>query len=291
MRRYLAICGGGVLLGLIALLAWPFARHALFVWRAGPMVGGSIEGDRAGELRTDNLLRMAFIWIPPGRFKMGSPPGEKKRYKNETQVDTTIAHGFWLGRYEVTQAQWQEVIGSSPWFWGRGSDYPATYVSWDDATRFCESLTEREQKSGRLPAGWEYTLPTEAQWEYACRAGSSTAYCFGDDESQLGRYAWYDDNTSKANERYAHRVGQKEPNAWGLYDMHGNVLEWCRDEGPIVTETDVRLKPIYGAPRLMLGGSWFHGAEGCRSAFRTSNWKHDRAAYLGFRVALVQSAK
>ena len=149
------------------------------------------------------------------------------------RVKVFLTQGYWLGRYEVTQSEWKEVMQTEPWkgkdSMKEGADYPATFVSWNDATDFCGKFTEQERDAGRLANGWEYTLPTERQWERACRAQTETKYSFGNDESKLGDYAWFDDNTGNDGEDYAHQVGQKKPNPWGLCDMHGNVWEWCHD--------------------------------------------------------------
>ena len=158
---------------------------------------------------------------------MGSPKDETNRFDDEEQVAVTLTQPFGLGKYEVTQGQWKSVMGTEPWEGQSsvqiGEDNPATYVSWDDATEFCKKLTQRES------TGEEYRLPTEAEWEYACRAGTTTAYSFGDDEKQLGEYAWFNGNALDVDEKYAHAVGLKKPNPWGLHDMHGNVAEWCSD--------------------------------------------------------------
>ncbi len=158
-----------------------------------------------------------------GYFRMGDGAG----------VAVTLTKPFSLGKTEVTQGQWKSVMDTEPWD-GQDNvkadkDNPATYVNWDDATDFCKKLTEIERKSGKLKANEEYRLPTEAQWEYACRAGTTTAFSFGDDESKLGEYAWYDGNTKNIDREWAHKVGTKKPNPWGLHDMHGNVAEWCED--------------------------------------------------------------
>lgn len=199
----------------------------------------SILGKNSGQERDDNGLRMKFIWCPPGEFTRGLPKSEPGRHEVEDESEITLTKGFWLGRFEVTQSEWKHVIATEPWkdkdlrkeqlddFTKEGDDYPATYISWEDAMEFCRKLTDRERKAGRVPEGWEYTLPTDAQWEYACRAGTKTRFSFGDDESNADEHVW--SNETVGDEFYAHRVGKKKPNPWGLCDMHGNVGEWCRD--------------------------------------------------------------
>jgi formylglycine-generating enzyme required for sulfatase activity len=189
---------------------------------------------------------------------------------------------------EVTQGQWKEVMGTEPWkgqeyskYVKEGANYPATYVSWNDAVAYCEKLREKEGKT--------YRLPTEAEWEYACRAGTKTARNFGDDEKVLGDYAWYDKNAWDIDEKYAHQVGQKNPNAFGLFDTHGNVWEWCHDYYgedyyKQSSEKDPT-GPTSGSSRVLRGGSFDYGARGTRSAYRGSG---DRRHYgyhdVGFRL-------
>jgi formylglycine-generating enzyme required for sulfatase activity len=194
---------------------------------------GNFEGSRAGETREDNGLALPFVWITPGTFIMGSAANETGRSDDENQLQVTLTTGFWLGLHEVTQTEWRRVMRTEPWS-GKPhvearENYPATYITWEEATKFCETLTKREQIAGRLPSNWQFALPTEAQWEYACRAGTNTRFSFGDDDSLLGDYALYVKNASDAGKQEAHLTGQKKPNPWGLLDIHGNVWEWCRD--------------------------------------------------------------
>ena len=186
----------------------------------------------------------------------------------------------------VTQGQWKAVMGTEPRkgqsqsFVKKGANYPAVYVSWNDAVAYCKKLSEKEGKT--------YRLPTEAEWEYACRAGTETRWSFGDDEKELGDYAWYRENAWDIDERYSHQVGLKNPNAFGLYDMHGNVHEWCYDyhgkdyykESP---EKDPP-GPASGSFHVLRGGSWFLNSHVSRSAFR--EWfGADGSDYgLGFRL-------
>ena len=258
-------------------------------------------GKEPGQVRDDNDLKMKLVWCPPGKFTMGSPKSEKGRVNDEDQVDVTLTTGFWLGKYEVTQDQWKQVVKIEPWkgqkLTEEGADFPATCVSWDDATDFCRKLTELERQAGRLPDEWEYTLPTEAQWEYACRARSVTRFSFGDDDSKLGDYAWFGENAFNAGEKYAHRVGQKKANPWGLHDVHGNVSEWCRDvyaeKLPGGRDPEVKSdEKTKGSFRVYRGGCWLLDAADCRSGDRRRSLPGIRN-YVGFRPALssVQPVK
>jgi formylglycine-generating enzyme len=191
---------------------------------------------------------------------MGSPPDEEDRDENEDPVPVTLSLGFYLGRFVVTQKQWWRLMRTAPWGHDRrvleGDEYPATYVSWDDAMEFCEKVTQRQCSAGLLPL--KYTLPTEAQWEYACRAGTKSRYSFGDDQSELGDYGWFYENAWETGEDNAHRVGQTKPNQFGLYDMHGNVWEWCLDDYQDSwwgqRPTRVFAKLVQGAPGWKLEG-------------------------------------
>jgi formylglycine-generating enzyme required for sulfatase activity len=253
--------------------------------------GDPFVGTYAGQRRDDNSLKTKLVWIPPDNFTMGSPYNERDRRYDENQVQVTLSKGFWLGQHEVTEAEWQHVIHTAPWTGQNhaqeGHDYPATYVSWDDATAFCEKLAEQEHSAGRLPSNWHYTLPSEAQWEYACRAGTKSCFSFGDNDSDLEYYAWFAQNAN-----YAHLVGQKKVNPWGLTDMHGNVSEWCHDSYSFVLRggTDPE-GSSEGSVRVVRGGSWGSAAGQCRSANRSANEPGFRSSELGFRVALVPSGK
>jgi formylglycine-generating enzyme required for sulfatase activity len=220
-------------------------------------------------------LDAEMIRIEPGTFNMGS--GEVGNAQPTTQV--TITKGFWLGKTEVTQAQWQTVMGNNPSNF-EGDSLPVEQVSWDDAMEFCRKLTERERAAGRLPVGYVYTLPTEAQWEYACRAGTT-----GDYAGELNAMAWYLQNAGGTT----HPVATKQANAWGLHDMHGNVWEWCLDwyapqlPGGSVTDPT---GPSSGSSRVFRGGGWCFADAGCRSAVRDWSGPGFRGNILGFRPAL-----
>jgi sulfatase modifying factor 1 len=247
------------------------------------------EGTKAGQHWAGNGLRMKFRWCPPGDFHMGEPLN---------QVDVTLTRGFWLGKYEVTQGEYRQVMNDSPSYFPGGGrvsalaagvdvdKLPVESVSWKDAVEFCRVFTEQERKAGRLPRGWEYHLPTEAQWEYACRAGTQALYSFGDDESRLADFAWYNDNSAGRT----HEVGQKLPNACGLHDMHGNVWEWCSDsyQEMLVGGTDPEFAER-ASDRVLRGGSWSSEGGLCRSAVRYGHTPDYRSSSIGFRLAAVQS--
>jgi formylglycine-generating enzyme required for sulfatase activity len=215
-------------------------------------------------------------------------------------VEAVLTRGYWLAKYEVTQSEWKQVMHSEPWRGQEnteeGATCPATFVSWNDVVAFCKKLTVLERRSGRLPDGWEYRLFTEAQWEHACRAGTDTTFSFGDDDSDLGQFAWFSGNAAKAGERYAHPVGQKMANPWGIFDMHGNVYEWCRDTyaadlpGGRDPEVDLNIEPNV-TRRVHRGRGWGAPASGCTSAIRYNHSPLARVDSLGFRVALIPSAK
>jgi formylglycine-generating enzyme len=242
-----------------------------------------------------NTIGMTLVGIPAGTFLMGSPNREPGRNNNEEQVEVTITKPFMIGDTEVTQEQWTEVMGSSPWegavsnsFAKKGSRFPAVGVTWDDAVAFCKELTESEREAGKIPADVSYALPTEAQWECACRAGSKKAFAFGHDASKLSDYAWWGGdigNGNAASERYGHEVGSKQPNTLKLFDMHGNVSEWCLDgfEDKLPGGKDP-LTPTRGYDRVVRGGGWTDGSQSCRSAWRGRDSSASSSYSRGFRV-------
>ena len=231
-------------------------------------------------------VKLEMVLIPAGEFLMGSPDSDKVADSDEKpQHRVRITKPFYLGKYLVTQQQWEAVMGSNPSEF-KGPKNPVEEVSWDDCQQYLDKLNKRQGN----PAS-KFVLPTEAQWEYACRAGSKTRYCFGDDEKQLGEYAWYGANSGDKT----HPVGEKKPNAWGLYDMHGNVWEWCQDwyDGGYYAKspTDDPTGPATGSDRVDRGGSWFNPAWGCRSAGRNGYGPGFRDYFLGLRVSLVPADK
>ncbi len=237
-------------------------------------------GGKTTSLNLGNNVKLELVLIPAGKFKMGSPPNEAGRKDTENpQHEVTISKPFYLGKYEVTQEQYEALMGTNPSEF-KGAKNPVERVNWADAQEFCKKMSSKTGKTARLPS--------EAEWEYACRAGTGTKYSFGDSEATLGDYAWFKDNANKTT----HPVGQKKPNAWGLYDMHGNVMEWCQDwksnytAAPITDPTG----DASGVHRLTRGGSWLYDALGCRAAFRNLDWFPDfRHGNLGFRVAVTVS--
>jgi len=231
-------------------------------------------------------VKLELVLIPAGEFKMGSPDSEKIALPLERpQHRVRITKPFYLGKYLVTQEQWEATMGGNPSHF-KGPKNPVEQVSWNDCQKFLEKLNA---KIGTQHG--KFVLPTEAPWEYACRAGSTTRYCFGDDESGLGENAWYRANSDMET----HPVGEKKPNAWGLYDMHGNVWEWCQDwydDGYYAkSPTDDPMGAATGLDRVGRGGSGACLAGYCRSAIRTGGGPVGRISDVGFRVSLVPADK
>ena len=262
-------------------------------------------GARAGEERTVGGIRLC--WCPPGRFTMGSPPEEPGHRPDEVQVAVRITRGFWTGKYEVTQGDWKRIVGELP---GKptaelpeGDDLPVGNVSFIQAEAFCRKLTERAVASKELPEGWEFRVPTEAQWEYACRAGTTTATAFGD---SLGRTqanfkgkpynGGADEGPSLG---VAAKVGLYPPNAWGIHDMHGNTFEWCRDwyhaklpggDDPDLYEAKATTPRNRDGTisRSRRGGAWTDDGWPCRSACRLRFEPERGYDHIGFRVVAVR---
>ncbi len=232
---------------------------------------------------------MDLVWIPPGKFMMGSPETEAERSDDETQHRVTISSGFWMGKYEVTQEQYERISGKNPSHF-KGPDLPVEEVSWDDAQKFCRKL---QGSLPREPAGKTVRLPTEAEWEYACRAGTTTPFHYGDSlDSSMANFDCnfpYGGGLKGEDRDRTTIVGSFQPNAWGLYDMHGNVWEWCADwmgEYPSGSVTDPT-GPGSGEFRVLRGGVWYGYAGLCRSAnrfrFRVTGYRRN---YVGFRVVV-----
>ena len=230
----------------------------------------SLQVDATPSAHTVASISMEMIFCPPGTFMMGSPSSESGRGGNETQHQVTLTNGFYLGKYEVTQAQYQTVMnGNSAGLSAdpsqfKGSNRPVEKASWEDAQIFLTRLNSIEQTAGRLPNGWKYVLPTEAQWEYACRAGTTTAYSWGNDiNSSRANYNWDGGATNGNDFKQTRDVGQYAANPWGFFDMHGNVWEWTADRfqatyptgNPVVDPTG----PASGSDRVFRGGSWNSG--------------------------------
>ncbi len=265
-------------------------------------------------------IQLELIKIPAGSFMMGTPKAEVKRLNQEYSTDwyncelpqhRVTLRAFYLGKYPVTQEQYQAVMGNNPSHFQDNSRNPVECVSWDDAQAFCQKLKEI--------TGEDFRLPTEAEWEYACRAGTQTRYYFGDDEKQLEEYAWYADNSGKnslnsqklwrdepdwskywakleKNGCQTHPVGEKKPNDWGLYDMHGNVWEWCEDSWhDSYADKPQNIKDNGNAiwlnsneaSRVLRGGSWDNDSRNCRSAIRGRLDADGRNDSIGFRLVLL----
>lgn len=248
--------------------------------RATPQATFKLPGD----------ISMDFIWIEPGTFTMGTTfeqqalmqaKGWWAYWMKEEQPahQVTITHGFWLGKYEVTQAQWVAIMATRPWTgqpWAQDNPGNASsYILWPDAQALVQRLNQAAGDS-------LYRLPTEAEWEYACKAGTTTLWSFGDDPALMGQYGWYAGNAWNVDQRYAHPVGQKKPNPWGLYDMHGNVYEWCQDTHNRSYSVGPRSDPIESRPSdwwpgIHRGGQFGMEALYARSACRaydTPDYQH-----------------
>ena len=273
------IAVGGLLLGGLYLAMRDSGTPDSTVTQNADQVDSETEQEKDSEDKPEkisgreNSIGIQFVPIEPGTFTMG---------EGETAHEVTLTQPFAMGQFEVTQSQYERVMGHNPSQF-KGAQNPVELVSWEDAVEFCQRLSDLPAERA---AGFAYRLPTEAEWEYACRAGTTTTYSFGDDAAELGDYAWYVDNSNKQT----HPVGQKKPNPWGLYDMHGNVFEWCSDwygeypSGPITDPGG----PSTGSARVDRGGCWHYGLGYCPSANRRRETFGERYFFLGFRVVRVR---
>lgn len=245
-----------------------------------------------------------MAYIASGTFTMGSPESEPARVPSEgPQTQVTLSRGFLIGKHEVTQSEYLNVMGTNPSAFTGNLSLPVDTVSWDDAVAYCAALTAKERNEGRLPSGFAYRLPTEAEWEYVCRAGTTTAFHFGDSlRSGMANFNGLFEYPPCGGEIYScynpsgvylgvpTKVENYPPNAWGLHDMHGSISEWCHDWfadnllGGSVTNPQ---GPTTGELRIIKGGSWDENAWGCRSAFRFSIYPDARSSTIGFRVVLA----
>jgi formylglycine-generating enzyme required for sulfatase activity len=230
---------------------------------------------------------------------MGSPPSEPERRPDEGQVEVTLTKGFWIAKYETTQGQWKRVMGRLPGALTaelpEGDDFPVGNVNFAEAEGFCRKLTELAHQGGSLPADWEFRLPTEAQWEYACRAGTTTATAFGDKlSSRQANFQGIPYNGAEPGPSLgrATKVGSYPANPWGLHDMHGNTFEWCRDwyHPKLPGGVDPDLYFAKATSRVRRGGAWTDDGWPCRSAFRLRFEPERRYDHIGFRVVAVQVA-
>lgn len=285
-RSFLAL--GVTLVGASARVSWAQAPFA---------------GRWAGDER--EILGIKFCWCPSGSYVMGSPTEERERRPGEDQVHVTLTHGFWMAKYEATQGQWLRVFKELPGpltsELSAGDYYPVGSVNFAEAEKYCRQLTDEARRLAELPGRWEFRLPTEAQWEYACRAGTRTATAFGDRlSSKQANFKGRPYNGAEAGPSLnrAAPVGSYAANAWGLHDMHGNTFEWCRDwyhsQLPGGTDPDRYDAQASAArnrdgttSRVRRGGCWADDGWACRSAFRARFEPERRYDHIGFRIAAV----
>lgn len=264
----------------------------------------AFRGARAGDRR--NVEGVRLCWCPPGRFLMGSPSSEPGHRPDEAQVEVELSRGYWMAEFEASQGEWKRFVGDFPdkqptAEFGLGDTFPVYWVNYAQAENFCERLTARAHSSGMLPETWQFRLPTEAQWEYACRAGTTTMTAYGDrlgmnQANFKGQPLGGGKKLLAANR--ATPVGRYRGNAWGLCDMHGNIFEWCRDwyharlpggMDPDLSETLGEQNGDGTYSRCRRGGAWNDPGEFCRSAFRLRYEPERNSDHIGFRVAAVEA--
>jgi sulfatase modifying factor 1 len=292
-----------LLLGLVGCQRNAAVNGRLVNAARHPARADSFVGSRAGDER--DVSGIELCWCPAGRFRMGSPRGEPERRPGEDQVDVTLSRGFWIGKFEVTQGQWRRAVGDfpGPFTAGEGEAFPVYTINFAEAEEFCRKLTEKAHASGDLPREWEFRLPTEAQWEYACRAGTTTATSFGDALSSTQANFQgkpYNGGEEGPSLKRTARVGSYPANRWGLHDMHGNVFEWCRDwyhrklpggvDPDLYSAKSSATRSEHGGiSRVRRGGCWADEGWPCRSAFRVRFEPERRHDHIGFRIVAVQS--
>jgi formylglycine-generating enzyme required for sulfatase activity len=267
-------------------------------------VSSPLTGTKAGDPR--EVAGIKLCWCPPGTFIMGSPWNEPERRSGEDQVRVTLSKGFWTAKYETTQGQWKRVVGKLPGPFTaelpEDDDLPVGNLNFAEAEMFCQKLTELGRRSGELPEGWEFRLPTEAQWGYACRAGTTTATAFGNKiSSKQANFKGRPYNGAEEVPSLGHatKVRGYPPNAWGIHDMHGNICEWCRDwfHARLPGGVDPDLHDAKSTAqrnrtgdysRSRRGGAWVDDGWPNRSAFRQRFEPERRYDHIGFRVVAVQ---
>jgi formylglycine-generating enzyme required for sulfatase activity len=285
----------------LCLLVLVVASTTALLFVAEPRAGSVKTPPKTATVDLGGGVKMEFVLIPRGKFQMGSPEDEKDRADDEEQHEVVITRPFYLGKYEVTQEQYGQIVGANPsWFSadGEGKEsvkdldtrrFPVEQVSWEDAVSFCRKLTDRDDKRRR------FRLPSEAEWEYACRAGTTTPFHFGkalngDKANCAGNVPYGTDEKGRYLERTC-RVGSYAANAFGLYDMHGNVWEWCEDYyGPykgLDIKDQLRTEKVDESARVVRGGSWYSSARHCRAAVRGRDAPGNRDNSSGFRVAFL----
>jgi formylglycine-generating enzyme required for sulfatase activity len=266
-----------------------FVLVVAFVTLASDLAGSIAPDRKPGDEKDPpknftNSIGMKFVWIPPGNFMMGSPKEEKERADNETQHKVTLTKGFFMGVYTVTQEEWQAVMGKNPSFFKGEKNLPVDTVSWDDCQAFIKKLREKDKDKKA------YRLPTEAEWEYCCRAGTKTPFSFGetistDQANYIGDFT-YGEGKKGVYRKKTTPVGSFPANTWGLHDMHGNLWQWCQDWYGDYPQKDV-VDPQgadNGKSRVLRGGSWFFHPRHCRSAYRSWLVPGGRYGDCGFRV-------
>jgi len=278
----------------LADAAWsPLAASLLTNVTTFSLVEAVAAQQQARFYRVQRLPRLQpledMVWMPPGTFRMGTPTNDPSATPDELpQFTVTLTRGFWISRFEVTQSDYQNLMCTNLSGFIGNLDRPAERVSWNDAMEFCSRLTQQERQAGRLPDTHIYRLPSEVEWEYAARAGTTNRFSFGNDTSLLGSYAWYNANSGATT----HPVGERLTNPWGLSDIQGNVFEWCWDwivTAPSEPATDF-VGSTNGAYHAIRGGAWSFPAAYCRSSWRVGYSPSARTSNVGFRIALAPVA-